>query len=280
MTQRRLVPVLALRDLVVVAAASMGPAFSLATTMGAMIAATGRWTWLALLAVAVLMAMIAAGYERLGERIRDAGSSYAWVRAAFGPATGAYAAWVLLVANVFAVLATALPAATYTLDVLAPARAGDAPSTAAVACAWIAGASLLLWYGLRPTALLAAALLVAELVVLAGAAAASLGHPRAGAVAFAATPLDGAGFVAAVVLGVWMIDGWEVSASTAEEARGPSSAPGTGGLAGLALTAIVLLARSRRSTESEAPPGSPRTPTTRWPTSGGSSAAPGRRCSP
>ncbi len=242
MTQRRLVPVLALRDLVVVAAASMGPAFSLATTMGAMVAAAGRWTWLALLAVTVLMAMIAAGYERLGERMRDAGSSYAWVRAAFGPAAGAYAAWVLLVANVFAVLATALPAATYTLDVLAPARAGDAPMTAAVACAWIAGASLLLWYGLRPTALLAAALLAAELVVLAGAAVAAVAHPHAGAVAFAApAALDGAGFVAAIVLGVWMIDGWEVCASTAEEARGPSSAPGIGGLAGLALTAAVLL---------------------------------------
>ncbi|MDQ6924952.1 MAG: hypothetical protein M3154_01785, partial [Candidatus Eremiobacteraeota bacterium] len=86
--------VLALRDLIVVAAAAMGPAFSLATTMAAMIAAAGRWTWLALTIVAVLMAMIAAGYRRLGERMRDAGSSYAWIRAAFGPATGAYGAWV------------------------------------------------------------------------------------------------------------------------------------------------------------------------------------------
>src|ERR1700676_2147052 len=143
----RLRRVLALRDLVVVAAAAMGPAFSIATTMAAMIAAAGRLTWLALTVVAVLMAMIAAGYKRLGERIRDAGSSYAWIRAAFGAEAGAHGARVLLVANLFAVLATALPAGAYTLDLLAPPLAANAFAVAAVACAWIVATAVLLWYG-------------------------------------------------------------------------------------------------------------------------------------
>jgi amino acid transporter len=234
--------VLALRDLIVVAAAAMGPAFSLATTMAAMIAAAGRWTWLALTIVAVLMAMIAAGYRRLGERMRDAGSSYAWIRAAFGAETGAYGAWVLLVANLFAVLATALPAGTYTLDLLAPSLAGSALAVALTACGWIAASALLLWYGLRPTAILTLLLLVAEVVVLAGAAGLAGVHPRPGAVAFVAVPLEWGGIVAAIVVGIWMIDGWEVSASTAEEAQGDASAPGRGGLAGLVLTSVVLLA--------------------------------------
>jgi amino acid transporter len=234
--------VLALRDLVVVAAAAMGPAFSLATTMAAMIAAAGRWTWLALTLIAVLMAMIAAGYKRLGERMRDAGSSYAWIRVAFGPEAGAYGAWVLLVANMFAVLATALPAGKYTLDLVAPGLAGNGLAVALVACGWIAASSLLLWYGIRPTALLAFALLAAEVVVLAGAATLAAGHPRPDAVAFARVPLAWGGLIGAVVLGIWMIDGWEVSASTAEEAEGAASVPGAGGLAGLVLTSAVLLA--------------------------------------
>jgi amino acid transporter len=125
--------VLTLRDLVVVAAASMGPAFSLATTMAAMVAAAGRWTWLALVLVAGLMALIALGYRQLGERMRDAGSSYAWIRVAFGAAGGAYGAWVLLVANMFAVLATALPAGTYTLDLVAPGLSANGPAVALVA---------------------------------------------------------------------------------------------------------------------------------------------------
>ncbi len=238
----RLRPVLALRDLIVVAAASMGPAFSLATTMAAMIAAAGRWTWLALAIVALLMAMIAAGYKRLGERMRDAGSSYAWIRVAFGPETGAYGAWVLLVANLFAVLATALPAGAYTLDLVAPGLAANGLAVALVGSVWIVATALLLWYGLRPTALLALALLAAEVVVLAGAALWAADHPRAGAVAFAPEPLAWSGMVGAIVIGIWMIDGWEVAASTAEESQGAPSVPGWGGLAGLILTSIVLLA--------------------------------------
>jgi amino acid transporter len=234
--------VLALRDLVVVAAAAMGPAFSLATTMAAMFASAGRWTWLALALVALLMAMIAAGYKRLGERMPDAGSSYAWIRSAFGSATGAYGAWVLLVANLFAVLATALPAGSYTLDLVAPALSTNALAVSLVACGWTLASAVLLWYGLRPTAEVQYALLAVELLVLTVAALLAATHPHSGAVAFSHASLDGGGLLAAMVVGIWMIDGWEVSASTAEEARGDTSIPGFGGLAGLALTSAVLLA--------------------------------------
>jgi amino acid transporter len=234
--------VLALRDLVVVAGASMGPAFSLATTLAAMVAAAGRGTELALALVALLMAMTAVGYRRLGARMPNAGSSYTWIRAALGPTTGAYGAWVLLVANVFAVQATALPAGSYTLDLLAPGLASSAPAVALVACAWTAASALLLWYGLRPTALLAGLLLVAELIVLAGAGTLAALHPRPDAVAFTGTPISWDGLLAAMVVGIWMLDGWEVSASTAEEAEGHASTSGTGGLGGLLLTAAVMLA--------------------------------------
>jgi amino acid transporter len=240
-TEPRLRRVLGRRDLIVVAAAAMGPAFSIATTMAAMIASAGAWTWLALAIVVALMAMVAVGYKQLGERMRDAGSSYAWIRTAFGPEAGAYGAWVLLIANIFAVLATALPAGTYTLDLLAPGLASNGVAVALVASAWTVGSALLLWYGLRPTAMLAFALLVAEMVVLAGAAAVSALHPHSDAVAFAATLPSWSGIAGAVVVGIWMVDGWEVSASTAEEARGDAAAPGWGGLVGLLLTGAVLL---------------------------------------
>ncbi|MDQ6942450.1 MAG: APC family permease [Candidatus Eremiobacteraeota bacterium] len=240
--QPRMRRVLGLRDLVVVGAASMGPAFSLATTLAAMIAAAGRWTWLALVIVTVLMVMIAAGYKRLGERMRNAGSSYSWIRAAFGPEAGAYGAWILLVASMFAVLATALPAGTYTLDLLRPELAGNALAVALAACGWIVATALLLWYGLRPTTLLALLLLVAEIVVLGAAATASAGHARAGAVAFSGAPLAWGGMASAIVLGVWLIDGWESCASTAEESQGAASAPGAGALIGLGLTSALLLA--------------------------------------
>jgi amino acid transporter len=87
---------------------------------------------------------------------------------------------------------------------------------------------------------LANALAIAELIVLAVAAAFAFVHvPVRDAVAAEPPPAAG-GLIGAIAIGIWMIDGWEVSASTAEEAYDGNTAPGAGGLAGLLLTAAVL----------------------------------------
>jgi amino acid transporter len=235
--------VLSLRDVLFLASASMAPAFSLATTLGPIVAAGGGLTPWIVVAVGLLMACIAGGYRLLGRRYPNAGSSYVWVGRAFGPAAGAYAAWTLLVANVFAVLATALPAATYTLDLVAPRYAADARVTAFVAVAWIAAASALLVVGLRPTTLVAAGLLIAEFVVLAATAFLAGLHPAVAHAAIAAPPPAGfIGIATALAVGVWLADGWEVSASTAEESHGSADMPGIGGFAGLVVTMALLVA--------------------------------------
>ena len=65
-------------------------------------------------------------------------------------------------------------------------------------------------------------------------------------VAAAAVPPVGnvgfVGFVGAMVLGIWLVDGWEVSASTSEETRGASRSAGYGGVVGLLVTAAFLFA--------------------------------------
>lgn len=232
--------VLGLADLLVIAAASIGPAFSLATTFGAMVALAGSGAPLALALVSAIMAFVAVGYWRLGERYPNAGSSYTWVRHAFGPRAGAYAAWVLIVANVFAVVATAVPAGTYTLSLLAPNLANVPLAGALVGAGWVLATGALLYGGLRPTARVTNVLLIIELLVLVAATIAAFVHPLAGHTA-AHTPAPNAtGLLGAIVIGIWMIDGWEVSASTAEEAGGTPTAPGLGGLGGLAISALVM----------------------------------------
>ena len=94
----------------------MGPAFSLASTLGVMVVAAGAMTGWALLATTAIMILIALTFAQLTARFPDAGSSYAWARRAFGEGEGAYTAWVLIVANFFAVLATAIPAGVDTLE--------------------------------------------------------------------------------------------------------------------------------------------------------------------
>jgi amino acid transporter len=232
--------VLGLGDLLVIAAAAIGPAFVLATVFGPMVTAGGSATPLALGLVTLVMACIAIGYGRLGERYPTAGSSYSWVRNAFGHAAGAYAAWVLIVANIFAVVATAVPAGTYTVALFAPGLADSPMAGAIVGTAWVLASGLLLHSGLQLTARVTNILLVAEFAILAVGAFAAFRHPVIAHAAVHAPFPGSTALLGAMVIGIWMIDGWEVSAATAEEAQSATRAPGLSGLVGLLASAVVL----------------------------------------
>jgi amino acid transporter len=242
---RSLPRVLGLFDVSVLSSAAMGPAYSLAATMGPMVAAAGTFAVLALALLGGIMLCIAVTFGRLSRVMPNAGSSFSWIASAFGPGMGTYAAWLLLLSNYFATMTTALPAATYTLDLFAPALATSPFWDAVVGALWIAVSTLLLSFGLRPTALTTAVFLVAELIVVAASAfAAVIEHPVAERLAAVplALPNPFLGIVTAMVLGIWMTDGWEVSASTSEEATGPAETSGRGGVVALVTTTVVLLA--------------------------------------
>ena len=236
---------LGLFDIAILAAASMGPAYSLAATMGPMVAAAGDHATLALGLLAAIMLCIAIAFARLSARWPNAGSSFTWIGAAFGPFAGAYGAWLLLLSNYFATMATALPAGIYTLDLIAPSRAQSPLWDAIVGVIWIVVSSLLLAGGLRPTAFATALFLFAEFAVIAATVVAALViHPAPESVALPpglAVP-GWSGLLAAMVLGIWMTDGWEVSASASEESTGSGETPGRGGIVGLVATVVILLA--------------------------------------
>ncbi len=242
---RRALPrVLGLFDVSVLASAAMGPAYSLAATMGPMVAAAGEYATLSLGLLAGIMLCIALSFSQLSRVMPNAGSSFSWIASAFGRGTGSYAAWLLLLSNYFATMTTALPAATYTLDLVAPGLATSPGWDALVGAIWIAASTLLLYFGLRPTALTTAIFLVAELLVVAASAVAALVvHPAPEHLTspHVALPNPLLGIVTAMVLGIWMTDGWEVSAAASEESTGPAETPGRGGVLALVLTVAVLL---------------------------------------
>ena len=224
----------------------MGPAYSLAATMGPMVAAAGMSAPLSLGFLTAIMLCIAIAFARLSRAMPSAGSSFAWISGAFGPGVGTYAAWLLLLSNYFATTTVALPAATYTLDLVAPQLALSPVWDALVGSMWIGASALLLYFGLRPTALVTVVFLIAELgVVAASSIAALVVHPMPEHLTRAAAtfvPAPGyLGVVTAIVLGIWMTDGWEVSASTSEETTGGAETPGRGGIVGLLATSAVLL---------------------------------------
>jgi amino acid transporter len=210
--------------------------------MGVMIAAAGTATPLALLSLCAIMLCIAGAFAMLSRVSPNAGSSYSWVREAFGPLAGAYAAWLLILSNFFATMATAVPAGIYTLALVAPAHEQDPRWSAVVGAIWIGGSALLLYLGIRPTARVTLIALLVELGVLVASAIAALVMPPAAApqTHAVAVPVTLAGFVAAMTLAVWMVDGWELSASTSEEVNDDARASGRGGITGLLVTTAVL----------------------------------------
>ena len=226
----------------------MGPAYSLASTMGPMVAAAGALAPLSLASISAIMLCIAISFSQLSRVAPNAGSSYSWIRLAFGPYVGAYGGWLLLLSNFFATMATAIPAGIYTLDLLAPNHAQDPVWDAAVGALWIVASTVLLYVGVRPTAIVSLAALLLELVVLGASAIAALVVPHHVAVTGAAVndahalTFSFAGFLTAMTLGVWMSDGWEVSASASEEVSDDASASGRGGITGLLVTTAILLA--------------------------------------
>jgi amino acid transporter len=242
---RHLPRVLKLFDLSVLASASMGPAYSLASTMGPVVASAGTAAPLALVALSAIMLCTALAFASLSRVAPNAGSSYSWIRMAFGANAGAYGAWLLILSNFFATMAIAVPAGTYTLELLAPAHAADPAWAACVGAIWILGSSVLLYVGIRPTAIVTFVALAVEMLVLGASAIASMLLPHHAAHVAAgsnhAIPLTAAGFIGAMTLGVWMSDGWEVSASTSEEVDDATTASGRGGITGLIVTTVVLV---------------------------------------
>ncbi|MGZ3528208.1 MAG: APC family permease [Vulcanimicrobiaceae bacterium] len=242
---RHLPRVLRFFDLSVLSSASMGPAYSLASTMGPMVAAAGYGAPVAFLLVSAVMLCIAIAFAQLSRVAPNAGSSYSWIRMAFGESAGAYGAWLLLLSNFFAMMAIAVPAGIYTLDLFAPRLAQNPGADSIVGALWIAGSAILLYVGIRPTAIVTAIALAIELGVLAASAVVAGFTPHHAAAARPAmhVPVFGlglAGFISAMTLGIWMNDGWEVSASTSEEVDDDSRAAGRGGITGLLATTTVL----------------------------------------
>jgi amino acid transporter len=243
---RRLPRVLHFFDISVLASASMGPAYSLAATMGPIVVAAGLRAPLALLSLSAIMLCIAISFAYLSRVAPNAGSSYSWIRMAFGTHAGAYGAWLLLLSNFFATMAIAIPAGIYTLALVAPAHEQDPLWAAVVGAVWILASAALLYAGVRPTALVTLLALALEIgVLLIAALAAALHAPVPAPVTASSTPLPAsfgiAGFLTAMTLAVWMSDGWEVSASTSEEVNDASTASGRGGITGLVLTTVVLV---------------------------------------
>ncbi|WP_354702027.1 hypothetical protein DSM112329_02376 [Paraconexibacter sp. AEG42_29] len=152
---------------VVIAVASTAPGYSLAATLGFIVAIQG----IGLQAPAVIliafipMGCIAAAYNYLNRADPDCGTTFSWVSTAMGPRIGWMSGWAVIVADVLVMPSLASIAAIYSCDLFGYTDPAIGV-VLAIGIAWIFVMTLICYIGIELSARVQQALLAMEFLTL------------------------------------------------------------------------------------------------------------------
>jgi amino acid transporter len=239
---------------IVIGVASTAPAYSLAATLGFIVADEGIGTHApaVLLASFVPMLLVALGYKYMNRADPDAGTTFAWTTRAFGPSMGWINGWAIFLADVLVMASLAAIATTYTYKLVEWNWAESHLSAVLVgAILWILLMTWICHRGIELSARIQQMLLSFEMVMLAIFAIVALvkvysGHPAHSLHPQASwfNPFDVKfhDLVVAMLLGIFIYWGWDSGVSVNEESEDPNDGPGRAAVAStLLLVAIYLL---------------------------------------
>src|SRR5579875_3448998 len=234
---------------VAIGVASTAPAYSLAATLGLLVAVTGVGVHApaVLLVSFVPMFCISVAYRALNRIDPDCGTTFAWVTRALGPRLGWVSGFAVFGADVI-VMATLAELAGKSLFLLVGGQAA-ARSTVALAPAAVAFIALMTWVayrGVELSARLQQALLGLELAILVAFAVVALVKVYGGHQSGAVTPslswlnpfaLSPGALIDGVLLGVFVYWGWDACVTVNEESEDSASGPGRAAV----LSTLILL---------------------------------------
>jgi len=233
----------------VIGVASTAPAYSLAATLGFIVAVPG----MGLHAPAVLLVsfvpilLIAFGYKYLNRADPDCGTTFAWGTRAMGPWIGWINGWAIFVADVIVMASLAVIASTYTYLLFGWDSAAN--STLAIligSTVWIALMTWICWRGIELSARIQQFLLAAEIAVLAAFALVAIikvyannpaGSVHIGADWFNPFALGLNPLVDGLLLGIFIYWGWDSGVAVNEETESSAEAPGRAAV----LSTLLLL---------------------------------------
>jgi amino acid transporter len=235
----------------VIGVASTAPGYSLAATLGFIVAVTGVGLQApAVLLVAFLpMLLIAAAYYYMNRADPDCGTTFSWVTKAMGPSLGWLGGWAIIVADIIVMANLAQIAGLYSFLLFDWQTAADSvAAVTAVGVVWIAVMTTITTIGIELSARTQVGLLGAEIITLALFAIVALakvwfGDPPEASVdpslnwinPFAIDSVDA--LVSGVLLGVFIYWGWDSTVTVNEESRDSSEGPGKAAL----LATVILL---------------------------------------
>ncbi|WP_432166106.1 amino acid permease [Streptomyces sp. bgisy031] len=232
---------------VVMGLASTGPAYSLAATLGIIVAGVGLQAPIVTMLAFVPMLLVAYAFRELNASNADCGTTFTWATRAFGPRTGWMGGWGLIVANIIVMASLAQIAAAYGFRLMGlDALAEDRLWTTAAGVVWIAVLTVICYVGISFSAAVQRWLLCLEVVMLILLAVAALVRvytsPPPTAIHVSASWFNPfavpsvTAMTSGILAGVFIYWGWDTAFSVNEETVDSTRIPGRA-----AVLSIVLL---------------------------------------
>jgi len=234
---------------IVMGVASTAPAYSLAASLGFIVASGGallagvKAPAIVLLAF-IPMYLIAVAYQELNKAEPDCGTTFTWASRAFGPIPGWMGGWGIIVADIIVMANLAQIAGSYTFTLVGSfglpavtALSGNLVATTIAGLLWITLMTYICYRGIEVSARLQYFLLSFEVVILIAFAIFALvrvygGHGESYSLVptldwFNPFTLDFGKVIApAMLTAIFIYWGWDTAVSVNEETADPAKTPG------------------------------------------------------
>jgi amino acid transporter len=233
---------------IVIGVASTAPGYSLAASLGLVVAAVGLQAPAIMFLAFLPMLFIAAAYYYLNRADPDCGTTFAWVTRAMGPHAGWMGGWGIIVADIIVMANLAQIAGKYTFLLFgAEGLAENVFWVTFLGCVFIAVLTWVCYVGIEASARTQYFLLGAEIITLVIFSVVALGRVFFGDVPGSITPSlswlnpfainDLSGLTAGILVAVFIYWGWDSTVTVNEETEDSSRTPGVAAI----ISTIILV---------------------------------------
>jgi amino acid transporter len=238
---------------VVIGVASTAPAYSLAATLGFIVAVEGVGVQspAVLLVSFVPMLLIALAYKYLNRADPDCGTNFAWTTRAFGPWVGWINGWALFIADVLVMASLAVIAAQYTYLFFGWDSAATSTTWIVIgSVVWIVLMTWICYRGIELSARIQLFLLAAEVSILAVFSVVALikvyannppGSIHPSLSWFNPCAISSSALADGVLLGIFIYWGWDSGVSVNEESEDAADGPGRAAVLSTILLVLIYV---------------------------------------
>jgi amino acid transporter len=235
----------------IIATASVAPAYSLAATLGLVVAAVGLQSPAVAVLAFVPMLFTSIGYSELNKADPDCGTTFTWATRAFGPRTGWAGGWGIIAADILVMASLAQVAGQYVFFLVAGPNSSIGKNPASgwvllVGFAWIVVMTYICYRGIEVSANFQKVLLGIELtmlIVLSVVALVKVGQGHPGSIHPALSWFNPfqvksfSTFTEGIILMVFIYWGWDTAVAVNEETKDRNKTPGRAAI----LSTLILL---------------------------------------